>query len=78
VAGGRSSAFEELQAEIVKYVRSEAMDQNTCEPCAAGDGQEWDSLEDVDWVPGDDCEGHDACRGQLMPVFEDEGQTILE
>ena len=73
VAGGRYAAFAELQEEIAKYVRSEAMDQNTCAECLAGDGAEWSTLDDVDWSPGDDCDGADACRGQLMPVFEDEG-----
>lgn len=77
VAGGRYSAFQELDGEIAKYARSEAMDANTCEPCAAGDGEEYDSLDDVDWSPGDDCDGGDACRGQLMPIFEDEGKVEL-
>ncbi len=77
VAGGRWSAFQELAAEIDRYARSEAMDQNTCGPCAEGDGQEWDSLDEVDWSPGDDCDGADACRGQLMPIFADEG-TVEE
>jgi hypothetical protein len=77
VAGGRYSAFEELESEIAKYVRSEAMDKNTCVECAAHDGDEWDSLKDVDWSPGDDCEGGDMCRGQLMPVFEDENTVEL-
>jgi len=78
VAGGRYMAFEELDGEIDHYVRSEAMDQNTCGPCEDGDGTEWDSLDEVDWSPGDDCEGDDACRGQLMPVFSDENTTELE
>ncbi len=77
VTGGRYDAFQDLASEIDRYARSEAMDQNTCEECAAGDGAEWDSLDDVDWSPGDDCEGGDACRGQLMPIFADEGETEL-
>lgn len=78
VAGGRFAAFEELDSEIGKYVRSEAMDQNTCDTCAEHDDDEWDSLDEVDWSPGDDCEGGDNCRGQLIPVFADEGTTELE
>lgn len=77
MAGGRFTGFQELAGEIGSYVRSEAMDQNTCGPCEEGDGREWKSLDDVDWSPGDDCEGVDACRGQLMPIFEDEGTVQL-
>lgn len=73
VAGGRYTALLELQSEIAKYARSEAMDRNTCGPCQVGDGQEWKSLAEVTWSPGDDCEGGDACRGQLLPIFADEG-----
>lgn len=78
VAGGRWSAFEELEGEIGSWVRSEAMDKNTCDPCEEGDGTEWETLDDVDWSPGDDCEGDDLCRGQLMPVFADEGEVESE
>lgn len=77
VAGGRFSALQELAGEIARYVRSEAMDRNTCGPCEKGDGAEWDSLAEVDWSPGDDCEGSDACRGQLLPIFSDEGMVTL-
>jgi hypothetical protein len=78
VAAGRDDAFQDLQTEIGSYVRSEVMDQNTCDPCAAGDGTTWNSYDEIDWSPGDDCEGGDACRGQIIPVFEDEGVAILE
>lgn len=78
VAGGRYAGLADLRDEIKSYARSEAMDQNTCESCQAGDGQEWDNLDDVDWSPGDDCDGSDACRGQLMPIFEDEDTVETE
>ena len=78
VGGGRGDALGELQDEISRWVRTEAMDQNTCAPCAEGDGAEWGSYDEVDWSPGDDCEGGDACRGQIVGVFADEGQTISE
>jgi hypothetical protein len=77
-AAGRDEAFAELDPEIGSYVRSEVMDRNTCEPCEAGDGQEWASYDEIDWQPGDDCEGGDACRGQIIPVFADEGVVVLE
>lgn len=78
VAGGRYDALEELQDEIRAFVRSEAMDANTCDSCEEGDGTEWETLDEVDWSPGDDCDGKDACRGQLMPIFEDEDTVELE
>ena len=78
VSGGRWQAFGELSDDIAKYARSEAMDHNTCQPCMDGDGTEWDSLDDVDWSPGDDCDGGDNCRGQLMPIFSDEGAVTTD
>jgi hypothetical protein len=78
VAAGRANAMEELAPEIESYVRSEIIDKNTCENCERGDGTEWKSFAAIDWTPGDDCDGHDACRGQVIPIFEDEGAVILE
>lgn len=78
IAGGRGDAMGELQDEIARWIRTEAMDQNTCEPCASGDAAEWGDYDEVDWSPGDDCEGGDACRGQLVGVFADEGQVISD
>jgi hypothetical protein len=78
VAAGRHDAFGELDSEIERYVRSEVIDRNTCDVCADHDGDEWSNYDDIDWQPGDDCEGGDACRGQLIPVFEDEGVVVLE
>lgn len=66
VAGGRMRAFQSHSDELQRIVRREVMDGNTCEPCQAGDGREWDSWDEVDWHPGDDCEGGDACRGDLI------------
>ncbi len=77
VTGGRYDAFQDLDGEIDKYVWSAAMDKNCCDPCAELDGTEWDSLDDVDSSPGDLCEGGDACRCQIMPIFSDEGEVEL-
>ncbi|HEV2424304.1 MAG TPA: DUF935 family protein [Terriglobia bacterium] len=60
---------DEIQANGGRYERSEILDQNTCAPCAAGDGQSWDSFDEIDWHPGDDCEGGDNCRGTVIAVF---------
>jgi hypothetical protein len=82
LAGGRAAAMEELQPEIAKYVRSEVMDRGTAAcaeaggGCEEGDGQEFDSYDDAPQPPFEDCAGD--CRGQLIPVFEDEGAVILE
>jgi len=69
VAAGRMRAMDRYQDEIEQIVRREVMDANTCEPCAAGDGTTWGSWDEVDWHPGDDCEGGDACRGDLIAEF---------
>jgi len=84
VAGGRMNALGEVAPEVESYVRSEVMDKGTedCDEagggCWAGDGTEWKSYDAIDWQPGDDCAGKDACRGQIIPVFEDEGAVVLE
>lgn len=69
VAGGRMRAFDRHSDDLQRIVRREVMDGNTCEPCQEGDGREWNSWDDVDWHPGDDCEGGDACRGDLIAEF---------
>lgn len=70
VAGGRMRAFERNSDDLERIVRREVMDGNTCETCQEGDGREWSSWDDVDWHPGDDCEGGDACRGDLIAEFK--------
>lgn len=60
---------DEIQANGGRYERSEILDQNTCAACAAGDGRGWDSFDEIDWQPGDDCEGGDNCRGTVIAVF---------
>jgi hypothetical protein len=76
MASGRSEAMQELQPEIAKYIRSEVDDDKTCETCDSHDGDELDGPDD--WQPGDDCDGGDACRGQVVCIFDDEGQLIAE
>jgi hypothetical protein len=77
VSGGRYSTLADFDAEISRYIRTEADDDRVCEVCNAADGTEWESLDEVDWQPGDDCLGGDLCRGQLVAVFADEG-TVTE
>jgi hypothetical protein len=77
VAGGRWSAFEQLGSEISSYAYSAAADQNMCEPCGEADGTEWKTLDDIDILPGQVCEGRDACRCQIIAIFASEGVTTL-
>ena len=77
VAGGRYGTLADFDAEISRYIRTEADDDRTCEVCDAADGIEWESLDEIDWQPGDDCLGGDLCRGQIVAVFADEG-TVVE
>ena len=78
VAGGRYSTLAEFDAEISRYIRTEADDDRTCEICNAADGTEWNSLDEIDWQPGDDCLGGDLCRGQIVAVFADEGKVTTQ
>jgi len=78
LAGGRYSTLADFDAEISRYIRTEADDDRVCEVCNAADGTEWESLDEVDWQPGDDCEGGDLCRGQLVAVFADEGTVTSD
>ncbi|MGH9325434.1 MAG: phage portal protein family protein [Terriglobia bacterium] len=73
---GRLQAIKSLGDEVVAYHRAEAMDDHTCPPCRVGNGTKWKRLEDVDWAPGDDCEGGDACRGRLWAQFREGMYTI--
>ena len=78
LAGGRYATLADFDAEISRYIRTEADDDRVCEVCNAADGTEWESLDEVDWQPGDDCEGGDLCRGQLVAVFADEGTVTSD
>lgn len=80
LAGGRYATLADFDAEIAYYYRSEADDDRVCEVCkkADEDNTRWESLDEVDWQPGDDCEGGDLCRGQLVAVFADEGKVTSE
>ncbi len=75
---GRMQAYKELDSEIRIYVRREQDDDKTCDACHQGDGDEWDSIDDVDWRRGDDCEGGDNCRGDLLSIFSDESDLVSE
>jgi hypothetical protein len=57
-AYAREVTAEEFSEMIKSKFRSEIMDGNTCEPCAEGDGKEYELNEEVPL----DCEGGWRCR----------------
>jgi hypothetical protein len=67
IFGGRYQSLLELDNEIDRVVRIEGNygTPRICPPCEDGHGDEWPSLAEVDWSRGDDCEGGDACAGDL-------------
>ena len=73
-AAGRESGFEQFRGEIARYIYSALLDINTCESCAAADGREGESEDDVPQTPNPDCDGGDKCRCVLVAVFGDEGE----
>lgn len=65
-----------VELEIVKprnIVRSEVLDENTCEPCQDVDGLEFDGVNDPDFArfrngPFVSCLGGSQCRGINIPL----------
>jgi hypothetical protein len=80
LAGGRYATLADFDAEISRYIRTEADDDRVCAVCKKADEDDvhWEFLDEIDWQPGDDCEGGDLCRGQLVAVFADEGTVTSE
>lgn len=73
-ADGRADGYEEHKDEIGSVVYSALLDINTCEACAAADGEEGATPEDIPGVPNPDCDGGDRCRCVHVFVFSDEGK----
>lgn len=71
-AEGRADGYEEHKDEIQAVIYSALLDMNTCEACAAADGQEGATPEDIPDVPNPDCDGGDKCRCVHVYVFSDE------
>lgn len=73
---GRMAAVDAAPAsaqDSAKWVAVEALDENTCEACAAVDGSVFDTAQDAeDNYPGGgyyDCAGYERCRGTIMVVW---------
>jgi hypothetical protein len=67
-------------APIREIYASELLDANTCGPCSAVDGTQYESLEDAmsDYPTGGflGCEGQEACRGTLVAIFDTEQEAV--
>ncbi|MFD5814406.1 phage portal protein [Streptomyces sp. NPDC127038] len=65
-------------APTARWIASEANDINTCQPCAAVDGTEFTTLDEVTAAYGAgsyiDCEGGIRCRG-TVEAFWDQGDN---
>lgn len=73
---GRFAVWDGVPAETpVQWYASELLDANTCGPCAANDGREYDSLEEAqqEYPSGGymDCDGGPRCRGTVVAVFDE-------
>jgi phage gp29-like protein len=71
-AEGRADGYQEHKDEIQAVVYSALLDLNTCENCAAADGAEGRTPDDIPDVPNPDCDGGDKCRCVHVFVFADE------
>ncbi len=68
-----------LMGKVPKRIfRTEVLDENTCAHCRAGNGKSWKTFEEIDWLPGDDCDDGLDCRGGYTADFlgEEEGQVV--
>jgi phage gp29-like protein len=72
-ANGRSDGFAEYADEIDRYIQSALLDLNTCGNCAAADGAEADTEDELPGAPNPDCDGGDLCRCVVVAVFKGEG-----
>ena len=62
---GRNLSAQETPGAIGRVVRTEVLDQNTCDYCREVDGQEaeFNSEEYFRLMPPNGCHGRDLCRG---------------
>jgi hypothetical protein len=72
-AHGRWSVID--VAPIAEYYASERLDENSCAPCRAIDGERFDNQDDARAAYGSgkyvSCLGGSRCRGQLVSVWGD-------
>lgn len=73
---GRRAVFA-AAPQGVKLYASEILDSNTCGPCFAEDGKQFDTLDAArsEYSSGgyDNCEGGPRCRGTIVAVYNEAG-----
>lgn len=67
---GRMDEAERRKGEWTKITYSSLLDLNTCEPCAAADGDESEDGSDLDPAPNPSCSGGDYCRCFWVYVYD--------
>jgi hypothetical protein len=69
---GRNLGAQDATDQIKSVVRTEVLDENTCEPCRILDGFtcEMNSPEYFENMPPNGCDGRDLCRGFFMYLGE--------
>lgn len=73
----RLAVFAQVPASaIAHFIATELLDANTCGPCAAIDGMEFEALTEANRFYGSggyiDCEGGPRCRGSVVAVLDEE------
>lgn len=68
---GRNLGAQDAKAPL-RVVRSEILDQNTCPPCEVLDGTEYEinSEEYFRFMPPNQCDGREQCRGFYIYLTE--------
>ena len=76
---GRNLAAQE-HPEIARAVRTEILDRNTCEPCRELDGKvvEMNSDEYFEFMPPNQCEGREQCRGFYLLLTEEPAALVAK
>lgn len=67
---GRGDEMRRRADDIERYEYSALLDVNTCEPCAADDGKEASTPDDLPDTPNPDCAGSDLCRCFIVAIAE--------
>lgn len=67
---GKNMEIQRRPDQVDRVVRSEVLDEATCDPCRELDGQEFDINTDAYFenMPPALCEGREFCRGFYIPV----------
>jgi len=72
----QQAANNTLGPKVRTWIRRAFTDDETCTACRKRDGDAYYTLEDIDWWPGNDCEGGPDCRCELITIYADEGKYL--